>query len=56
MCSSDNARTYKYLAGNIDCKYTDLCINCVQEFVLKNQTKLTEVSDRIETSKRIIHG
>ena len=56
-CGADNARSYKYLPnGGRKHAYTDLCVNCVQDFVLKNQTKLTEVQDSIGPAKKVIHG
>jgi hypothetical protein len=36
--------------------FVDLCVDCVQNFVLKNQIKLAEVIDTVEESKRILHG
>lgn len=55
-CGSDNARSYKYdVLRSI--KFIDLCVNCVQDWVLKNQNKLTEVTDTLsESAKKIIHG
>lgn len=56
VCNSLNARSYQYKKGRT-VSYTDLCVNCVQDFVLKHQTKLSEVADVAGTSgKRIIHG
>ena len=62
-CGADNARTYRYSVGkemdpsgngyNIDWKYIDLCINCVQDWVLKNQKKLTEATDG---GKKVLFG
>ena len=55
-CSSENARSYQYKKGK-STAYTDLCMNCVQDFVLKHQTKLMEVTDSSgPTGKRVIHG
>lgn len=48
-CGSEHARTYQYDNG----KRIDLCVNCVQEWVLKNQKKLTEATDG---GKKIIFG
>lgn len=54
-CGSEHGRTYKYnVLRNI--KYIDLCINCVQDWVLKNQTKLSEVVDGNTSGKNVIHG
>ena len=55
-CGSEGARSYQYKKGNRTA-YTDLCMNCVQDFVLKNQTKLSEVTDSNgPSSKKVIHG
>lgn len=56
-CGSENARTYKYdVLRSI--RYVDLCINCVQDWVLKNQKKLSEVTNGPESSsgKKVIFG
>jgi len=59
-CGSENAKTYKYQPDSLhksNWVQTDLCVNCLQEFVLKNQVKLTEVQDDNRSNrKRIIHG
>jgi hypothetical protein len=54
-CSAENSRTYKYMKDN-KWLFVDLCVDCVQNFVLKNQIKLAEVIDTVEESKRILHG
>lgn len=66
MCSSENARTYRYSVGkeadpsgngyNTNWEYIDLCINCVQDWVLKNQKKLTEVSNGQSSGRKVIFG
>jgi hypothetical protein len=66
-CGSENARTYRYSIGkdtdpsgngyNTNWKYIDLCLNCVQDWVLKNQKKLSEVTNETNSSnKKVIHG
>jgi len=66
-CGVDNAKTYKYPIGedpdpsgngyNTNWKYTDLCLNCVQDWVILHLKKLTEVSGNIGTStKKVIYG
>jgi hypothetical protein len=57
-CGSENAKSYKYEVFPTRAIYfKDFCVNCLQEFVLKNQVKLTEVQeDNRSTKKRIIHG
>jgi hypothetical protein len=53
-CGSENAKTYEHDRGRGKA-HIDLCVNCVQEWVLKHQKKLSEVSN--ETNKKsIIHG
>ncbi len=55
-CNSENARSYQYKKGRTSV-YTDLCMNCVQDFVLKHQTKLSEVVDSTGPSgKKVLHG
>lgn len=55
-CGSENARSYQY-KNNRTTSYTDLCVNCIQDWVLKHQTKLTEVIDSTPSPvRRIIHG
>ena len=56
-CGSDKATSFKYLKEG-SYKSIDLCMNCVQDFVLKNQTKLLETVDTPmgEAVKRVIHG
>lgn len=57
-CGSENAKTYKYQPDSLrksSWVQTDLCVNCLQDFVLKNQVKLTEVGEQ-NSGKRIIHG
>jgi hypothetical protein len=54
-CSDERAQSYKY-QKNGSWLYKDLCVNCLQEFVLLNQVKLVEVHDVGNVNKRIIHG
>jgi len=54
-CGSEHSRSYKY-QKNESWLYKDLCVSCLQDFVLKNQVKLTEVQEGGTTNKRIIHG
>lgn len=51
-CGSETAKTYKYEVGK-SWKYTDLCVNCVQDWVLRNQKKLTEATN---DSRKVIFG
>lgn len=53
-CSSEHAKSFKYEV-NRSWMFIDLCVNCVQDFVLKNQIKLTEVTGN-QSNKRVIHG
>jgi len=65
-CKKDDAKTYQYTTGKhmdpsgngyeLDFKYIDLCLNCLQDFVLKHQIKLTEVSGTSSNNKGIIYG
>lgn len=57
-CGSENAKSYSYEHFPTRAiYYKDLCVNCLQEFVLKNQVKLREVQRYDESQqKRIIHG
>jgi hypothetical protein len=58
-CGSENARTYRYeVFPTRGFFFVDLCINCVQDWVLKNQKKLSEVTNGSEPSggKKVIHG
>ena len=57
-CGVENARSYKYQADSMRKSHwttTDLCVNCLQDFVLKNQVKLIEVQDG-GSKKRMLHG
>ena len=56
-CGSDKAKTYKYAKG-AQSFTTDLCMDCVQDFVLKNQTRLYEATDSAAPTftKGVIHG
>jgi hypothetical protein len=55
-CGSENAKTYEYEGCPTRTIYLkDLCVSCLQDFVLKNKVKLTEVGEQ-NSGKRIIHG
>lgn len=54
-CGSEHSSSYKY-QKNGSWLYKDLCVSCLQDFVLKNQVKLVEVHDNGKVSKRILHG
>lgn len=53
-CRSENARSYFYIKLD-EYHFKDFCVNCLQEFVLKNQVKLAEVEGN-NKGKRVIHG
>lgn len=57
-CGSDNARSYKYeVPPTRGICFKDLCVNCLQDFVLKNHVKLTEIHDGGDgNNKKVIHG
>lgn len=57
-CGSENAKSYKYeVFPTKAIHFKDLCVSCLQDFVLKNQVKLTEVSDGNNSNgKRVLHG
>lgn len=57
-CGADNAKTYKYETPPFRAIfYIDLCVNCVQDWVLKNQKKLSEVTDGQQSSgRKVIFG
>jgi len=55
-CGSENARKYQYDKGR-SIAYIDLCVSCVQDWVLKHQKKLSEVSSGQQSSgKKVIFG
>lgn len=56
-CGSENAKSYSQVFPPKPSSIKDLCVNCLQDFVLKNQVKLTEVSDDNRSGgKRVLHG
>ena len=66
-CGSEHAKTYQYgvdgyfnldSSGKLAYKYIDLCINCVQDWVLKHQKKLSEATNESESKggKSVLHG
>lgn len=55
-CGKENVGSFKYKRNGSSWIYIDLCVNCVQDFVLKNQIKLHESTDSISDKKRIING
>jgi transposase-like protein len=58
-CGSDNARTYKYNVLR-SIRFVDLCNNCISDWVLKHQTKLSEVKNGNESDsvggKKVLFG
>lgn len=58
MCDKcgKSGKTFKYNKNGMPGKI-DLCVNCLQDFVLTHKVKLEEVTDDGSTSnKGIIHG
>lgn len=56
-CGSENAKSYLYDVERTT-KYVDLCMNCVQDWVLKHQKKLSEVVNGPDSKggKRVLFG
>jgi hypothetical protein len=57
-CGSENSKSYKYeVSPTRAIFFKDLCVNCLQDFVLKNQVKLTEIQNNGGViGRKIIHG
>lgn len=56
-CGSDNAKSFTYkMSGCMD--DIDLCMDCLQDFVLLHKVKLTEISNTAppQSSKNILFG
>lgn len=57
-CNCENARSYKYFTKMTEENQIDLCIGCLQEFVIQTKYKLSEMTNTNinQPSKQIIHG
>ena len=65
-CKCEGARSFKYSIDsemdpsgngyNSKWNFIDLCLNCMQEFVLEKKVRLTEISNNTPPSKRLLYG